>query len=162
MLRKLGLAPPVAFNDAMDRGNLLEDGVAQWLAKKFHLQYDEERSRCTFLHDSYDWALFNPDRITTCGRLVEIKTTNNRTQRYEWGEEGTNLVPLIYQAQVQWGMGILGMRESLLGVLAGAAEGRPKLHFAHYIIPFEEDVFNYLLKQGMMFHEEYIERKKNG
>ena len=162
MLSKLGITGPKGMSPAMARGNFLEDGVAQWLAHKLGLGYDEERSKGTYLHDEYDWALFNPDRLTTCGRLVEIKTTNNRTVKYEWGEEGTNLVPLTYQAQVQWGMGILGLTESFLGVLAGALEGRPNLHFAYYVIPFEEQVFEWELRQAKLFHEEYVERSQNG
>lgn len=161
MLQKLGLAPPVKLNAAMERGNILEDPVAQWLAGKFGLEYDEEGSKNTYLHDVHDWALFNPDRLTMDGRrLVEIKTTNNLTQRYDWGPAGSGLVPLNYEAQAHWGMGIMGIEETYFGVLAGAKEGRPDLHFTHYVVPFNEKVFAYLIGEAEKFYIEYLERSK--
>ena len=49
----------------------------------------------------------------------EIKTVNIFSSN-EWGEKGDEQVPAYYLAQSQWGMGITGSKQQMLGALFGA------------------------------------------
>lgn len=50
---------------------------------------------------------------------VEIKTVHPFAAG-EWGEEGSDDVPIHYAAQVQWGLGVTGRRFALVAALFGA------------------------------------------
>ena len=149
--RLTGALPPKPTSRAMARGNHLEDGIAGWLAADKGLFYDPDASRATYGHDRHDWAIYNPDRITTGGELVEIKTTHDRTTEAGWGRAGTDRIPLGYAAQVQWGMGILNLPMCWVAVLAGATNGRPCLDMAVYRVPADPDAFAFLLTKAERF-----------
>ena len=137
-------------SNAMLRGTLLEPGVAAWAEAKYGLTIDHDLDG-TYVHDDHDYALYNPDGITGDGLLLECKTTSNRCAEQGWGRAGTDQVPLTYAAQVQWGLGVLGLDRAVLVVLAGAHEGRPNLAFARYIIRRDPDLFAALLDQAAAF-----------
>lgn len=136
---------------AIARGHALEAAVADWLAAGKGLTYDPDASAATYLHDTIDWALFNPDRITTDGQLVEVKTCGDRNTDAGWGRAGTDKVPLYYATQVQWGLGILGMDRAILTVLHGATNGRPDLQRADYPIRFDPYAYQFLLRKARWF-----------
>lgn len=144
--RKAGLLPPQRLSKAMARGNYLEPAVAAWLADEAKVTYDDTY-RGTWVDDRDDWMLYNPDAVTTDGRLCEFKTTATRSAEHGWGRAGTADVPLTYAAQVQWGMGILGMTDCLFAVLSGA----PKFEFARYRVRFDRAIFTYLREQVTIF-----------
>lgn len=49
--------------------------------------------------------------------LIENKTTSNDSFYSEWGEEGTDRIPLSYQVQVQHNLYLTGLNKCLLGLL---------------------------------------------
>lgn len=149
--RMRGETAPKESSRAMRRGNYLEDGVARWLADDKGLTYDDAASAGTYCHDLHDWATYNPDRITTGGELVEIKTAHDRSEDNGWGRAGTDRIPLGYQAQVMWGMGILGLPRCWVACLAGATNGRPSLDMAVYRVTFDPDAFAHLLDRAERF-----------
>lgn len=148
---KRGEAEMPQENRAMRRGNYLEPAVAAWLADDQGLTYDP----------GYDgtwvdgWQLYNPDRVTTDKVLVEIKTTAVRDADHGWGRAGTDKVPLTYAAQVQWGLGILGLDRAILGVLSGS----PKFDLAVYRLIAKPDTFAYLTRQADIFRAEMAHRE---
>lgn len=159
MARLSGELAPKAKSRAMARGNFLEAGVADWLAAEKGLAYDLDASAATWAHDSIQWAIYNPDRITTGGDLVEIKTTNDRNEDAGWGRAGTDRVPLHYAAQCQWGMGILGLERCWLAVLAGATNGRPSLDMAVYRLTADPAAFAFMLAKAERFMSELNARE---
>lgn len=54
---------------------------------------------------------------------VEIKTVHPFAAR-EWGDDGSDEVPVHYAAQVQWGLGVTGRRFALCAALFGADDLR--------------------------------------
>lgn len=159
LARMAGEVPPKEYSRAMSRGHALEAAVADWLAADKGLTYDPDASAATYGHDDIEWAIFNPDRITTDGVLVEVKTTHERSDEAGWGRAGTDKVPLYYSAQVQWGMGIVGLDSCWLTVLYGAHNGRPKLDRADYRIRRDPAAFRFLLGKAERFIDELNSRK---
>ena len=144
------ITPP---SPAQLRGALLEPAVLAWGQAKHGYDYDSEMVG-SFTHPAFDWALVNPDAVTTDGELVECKTTGDRSTERGWGRAGTDAVPLTYAAQCQWGMGVLDLDVAHLLVLHGATNGRPDLAFSRYIIRRDKQLFNRLLAAGLTFHRE--------
>ena len=139
---------------AQVRGTAMEPGVLLWgtLAKGY--TYDEQASVATYLHDVYDWALYNPDALTIDDLLIEYKTTADRATEHGWGRAGTDQVPLYYRAQVAWGMAVLDLPETRLLCLHGATNGRPDLDVAEYRIKRDRQLEIKLLAHGKRFIEE--------
>jgi putative phage-type endonuclease len=141
--RKLGLIPRREGNANTERGHYLEEAVATWLADKSSLTYDYDASQGTYVHPELDWMAFNPDRLTTDSELVEIKTASTRDG---WGRQGTDAIPLTYQAQCHWGLHVLGLTICHVGVLFG-----DPFQFARYKVRYDPMAADYLIRQGEAF-----------
>jgi putative phage-type endonuclease len=148
---KLG-ATPDRNTPAMRRGRYLEPAIAAWYAGEHDVEYDAEYQG-TWVAEN-DWQLYNPDAVTTEGVLCEFKTTSVRDSEHGWGRAGGSKVPLAYAAQVQWGLGVLGLPEAVLVVLAGA----PKFDFAVYRMRFQPESFAYLTQRADQFRARIPER----
>ena len=161
--RKLGNLPEKALTPAMDRGNRLEEPVLLWLQDKLGLQIDRDAHKHTFVHDEHDWMVYNPDGIayTDDGTMIvlEAKTCSDRSTEFMWGRAGGQKFPTSYQAQVTWGMGIMGCKTAYLGVLRGAINGRPDLGFDKYLMHFDKTAFATLQAKGQEAFDEMTERK---
>ena len=136
---------------AQERGTALEPAVLAWVCAREGLDLDPVASAATYVHPDLDWALYNPDGIDRGGALIEIKTTADRCAERGWGKARTDQIPAHYAAQVQWGMGVLGLDRCVLGVLHGATNGRPDLDLAVYRIGFDADLFRLLTGFGRRF-----------
>jgi putative phage-type endonuclease len=80
------------------RGKLFEPVIRQI--------YSNETGRIvkvvpTIRSEKYPFMFASPDGYVDSGRYVEIKTARNRQ---EWGEPGTDEIPLAYMIQVQHGL----------------------------------------------------------
>jgi len=145
---------------AMERGTFLEAGVLALACHREGLTLDPAASAATYVHDEHPWALFNPDGIAVDGVLVEAKTTADRANDRGWGRAGNGSIPAHYEAQVQWGLGILGLDRCLLAVLHGATNGRPDLDVARYRITANPAAFAFLLRRGAAFLEDLNQAKE--
>ena len=145
---------------SMQRGHYVESAVLAYLCDTLNVTVDPEASAATYCADDDDRFSYNPDGITTDWGLLEAKSTSDRSIDEGWGRARTDLVPIGYQAQTQWGMGILGIPEGWLGVLAGAHNGRPDLHFAAYRIRFNPKAFSYMKSRAARFLEDLAAARK--
>ena len=149
---------------AMDRGNRLEAPIIDWLLARHDLTLDETDSTATWVDELDDRLLYNPDGIaaTADGELVllEAKTVADRCEPRGWGRAGTDLVPTHYQAQVMWGMGLLGITRAHVGVLHGATNGRPDLGFATYTITYDSTLFTFIKYHVLGFLTELNQAKE--
>jgi len=132
-------------NDAMEWGHRLEAPVAERYAEG-HPEYTVTGPREMKFHPEYprafasvDGLLLNPDDQTPVG-LLEVKTTSQL-----WSE-----VPLYYQAQVQWYMGIYGLPFCDVAVLA---QGR---HYSEFRVPFDERWFKVAVISAETWWERHI------
>ena len=143
--RKRGLAPPIEMNEAMEVGLILEDYVLS--------RYEREEGETIgakqvfFRHPDYDFLGSTIDGLIMkdgrAVRIVEAKTTRD----YKWDE-----VPLRYEAQVQWQMGVSGIGEADLTVLH-----RPDLQLKTYRLQFNPTIFNVLLDRAVDFWMGFVE-----
>jgi len=154
MQRKVGLLPRQEITDAMLRGKLCEDAVLAWLDQKHGLNATVQHPG-TFVHPANNRWLYNPDGIRTNADgdliLLEAKTVSDRSVDSGWGRAGSDKIPIYYQCQVMWGMGILGLDVCHVGVLHGATNGRPDLGFATYTVAFKQELFDLLAERADVF-----------
>lgn len=150
--QKRGETPPQPDTPATTRGRYLEAAVAEWVEDLEGVTYNRDYEG-TFVHDEHDWALFNPDRVTHDGRLMEAKTAAAKDPEKGWGRAGTDQIPLTYQAQCMWGMGILGLDDCIIGVCFGQP-----FEFRRYRMRFNPRVFDHLRSVGERFITD-LERK---
>lgn len=93
---KLGLSEEEEENEAMYMGNKLEPVVADIYAEKTGKRLCEKP---TLFHPDFSYLLANVDRmIEEDHAVLEIKTTSSFKKK-EWGEEGTDKMPLSYLVQ---------------------------------------------------------------
>ena len=143
------------------RGTHLEAGVLAWATAVHGYEYDPVASVATHVHPVYDWALYNPDAVTTDGLLIEVKTTTDRATDKGWGRAGTDAIPLYYRAQVVHGMAVMDLPETRLLCLHGATNGRPDLDIAEYRIKRDRQLEIKLLTAGRAFAAELAAARKD-
>lgn len=85
------------------------------------------------------WQYATPDSIAYDGgggtdplAVVEAKTAGSRA---EWGEPGTDQIPVHYRTQVQWQMDVLGVTTAYVPVWFGTT-------YAEYVVEYDQaDVY---------------------
>lgn len=145
--RKTGLAGPVEVNEAMQVGLVLEGYILQRYAREENCQIAAQQ---VFIqHPDYDFLGATLDGLVFADgnpiRIVEAKTTRD----YKWDE-----VPLRYEAQVQWQMGISGIYEADLTVLH-----RPDLQLKTYRMLFNPAIYDALVDKAVQFWYDHVETK---
>lgn len=102
------LVPEGEPSEAMLWGVRLEDVVRRHYADETGRKI-WHREHCLFRHPELPFHCsldgIAIDRKTKASRILEIKTA---WAAKDWGEEGSDDIPLSYVAGVQWSMGILG------------------------------------------------------
>ena len=117
--RKLGLIPEIETTPAMDRGNFLEAGMREWLAKDTGLVIDESS---TLVHRDHPLVIATPDGIAydngQAVAAVELKSPGPRTcGDWEDPSERQDGIPTYYMPQVIWEMAVLGLDQCIVGAL---------------------------------------------
>ncbi|WP_438479158.1 YqaJ viral recombinase family protein [Streptomyces asiaticus] len=121
--RKKSLVGPVEQSDVMEWGHRLEDAIVG----KYAEEHPEQTvvPAATYHAPGRPWWIVNPDRlaINPDGSIDVVEAKNQRVAE-EWGEPGTNQVPIWYRCQVGWYCGALAARRARLAVLIGGSEYR--------------------------------------
>lgn len=110
--RKLGLIEAEPDNPATSLGRHLEP----WIADQWQERHPELGMHATGTWRSTvrPWQVCNPDRlITEAGgestiSVLEVKSSGSYD---EWGDDGSDQVPLHYRTQVLWQLDTLGLTE---------------------------------------------------
>jgi len=93
---KVGESEGQSDNDAMAYGRLMESVIRQW--------YSNETGRVVvvpdtkLIHPKYPFICASLDGIADMKRIVEIKTTRSGS---DWGEPGSDEIPVYYRLQVE-------------------------------------------------------------
>jgi putative phage-type endonuclease len=132
---------------AIQSGNLLEGAVLDFA----EIHVGKLRRNQFRVHPHIRWASATMDAI--CLDLedtgVEAKTTGNSDQ---WGDEGTDQIPIYYLAQVQWQMYVTGYTRIYVPVLMPDFALRFKL----YVVDRDEELIASIVKRCSQFWEEHV------
>ncbi len=137
------MRPDIGDKEFIHFGNVLEDVVA----REFMLRTGKtvHRKRGTVTHPKYDFMLANIDRRVVGERaLLECKTSSAWLQQ-EWGEIGSDDVPLYYLTQGIHYMEVLGYSRCYFAVLIGGNE------FRWYVVDRDTDVAKALIEKESEF-----------
>lgn len=147
----------------LERGRFLEDGVARWYAHRGGWPSPSVLNEPgTLRHPREPLAICTPDRLVPfdgpshepgVSRLLSIKVPGPHV-REQWGEPGTDDVPLPYLLQLQWEFGIVGEHFSLDPVahLAAPIDGDLRV----YAIRRDPEIFASLLDRVKAFWREHV------
>lgn len=137
--RKRGMIGPVEQTPEMLWGQLLEPVVAEHFATE-HPDVSV-RVAPSFVHGARDYQTAAPDRLVFASRGARrpIRIYEGKTARIgdDWGEPGTDEIPVYYRAQVLWYLDCLALPEADVAVLIGGSDYREYLVRA---APDEADV----------------------
>lgn len=139
---------------AMRRGHYAEPYLRAWLAGEKGIELDDSRYG-TYHGD--DYAVINPDGISTEGVLVEMKCHRRRD---DFGRAGTDRVPAKHLAQVTWACGWLGLDRWVLAVHATKPGlDWPDFDDALYKGRFRLDFFRFLQREARLFWDDMQAQK---
>jgi putative phage-type endonuclease len=126
--QKLGILPDQVDSAVMERGRVLEPYVVEKFAAAHPELIVLGDGRGLWQHDERPWQMATPDRLlhqrpvggdghhawTPPVALLETKTASDMS---DWGEQGTDEIPVHYRCQVLWQMGVLGISRAYVAVL---------------------------------------------
>lgn len=170
---KTGKSEPEPTSESAHFGTILEDIVAKEFSARLGMKVQRVNAQ---LQGSEDWMLANIDRgivnrdiagrvflkegRLTTDAILECKTASaystdlwGETQEYEIkaGQVVTeHQIPLYYETQVQWYMGITGVPVCYLAVLIGGND------FRIYKIDFNYQAFEKIKEKCEFFWKEYV------
>ena len=98
-----------------------------------------------FVLKNQDLSLFGADGTLNAKKLLECKTANHYSQS-DWGEPGTDAIPLPYLCQCLWYLGITNLPEIDVAVLLGGSDLR--IYTITRDIELESLMFERLLSFG--------------
>ena len=141
-------------------GSFAEEFVASEYARAtgFALLHDES----IYIHPTYPFMSAHIDRFVlgdaignemgnTASRLLECKTANPFS-RGDWGEPGTDQVPMSYLSQCIWYMAITGIEQCDLAVLFGNSD------FRIYEIVRDLELEALVIEKALHFWNEHVLR----
>jgi len=134
-------------------GSFAEEFVAREYSRAtgFELLHDES----IYLHTEHSFMSAHIDRFVLQGgaspptRILECKTANPFSSG-DWGEVGSDEVPLSYLCQCIWYMGITGIDKTDLAVLFGNSD------FRIYEITRDLELESVILQKAKLFWNECV------
>lgn len=158
-LEKVGRAEPEKPNKlrmrAMDRGKKLEPYVLDMVVDKLREQGNEVEIIATnqrYTHPDYPFLsceidfelLFNGEHING-----DCKTVTGFARK-EWGEEGTDEVPIHYTAQFMHGLGLTGRKRCCVAALIGLDD------VAIYWVEEDLDTIKAMQEKAIAFWQNHV------
>lgn len=119
-LDKVGDAPPLADSEAMYWGRELEGAILRRYMRDTGRELQTVQR--TYRSELHPFMTATPDAVGA-DRLVEVKTAGMRSAD-QWGEPGTDAVPVQYLVQVTHQMIVTGHQLADLAVLIGGQDYR--------------------------------------
>ena len=148
-----GLIPPSPENEAMRRGNMLENAILDWwLADNPDALEISRQPWCTLPDEP--WAAATPDMLVYADRAraltsdIEIVDAKTAATDDDWGRPGTDEAPAYYIASSMWQ---LAMRPDAARVRLAALFGRP-FTLREYVIERDDEMCGALIDRCRAFH----------
>jgi len=132
--------------DAIRSGNLLEVSVLDFAQDKVgKIKRNQFR-----VHPELKWASATMDGVLVGkNEGVEAKTTSKTD---DWGDEGTDQIPLTYLAQTQWQMYVTGFDRVWVPVLMPDFV----LKFKLYVVERDQDIIDSMVQTCTVFWESNV------
>jgi len=162
-LEKTGQATQRKDSLPLRFGQYAEEFVAQEYAKSTGQIVIEHPEAFTYLDHPYlvghidrfvllnEKPLFNQQEKLVATKLLECKTANPFTQA-QWGEAGSDEVPMPYLVQCLWYLMLTGCETADLAVLFSNAD------FRIYTIKKDREVEALLLDKALNFWQEHVQK----
>jgi putative phage-type endonuclease len=115
-----------------EMGVLLEPGIRTWAARELNRTILPNRK---IVDPKHPFLVANVDGELDAKTGIEIKTMDFST-RDQWGEPGTDEVPIDYLIQTNWYCGIAGWERC---VVVRFDRGTTKIEY--YQVPFDKELF---------------------
>ena len=137
--RMAGLIPPEPEDDQKRRGHYLEPAIRAWFADQHH--YHSVETTGTWVNEERPWQAASPDALVLyrdpkepdvpviTDALAEFKTSH---EDWDWGQPGTDDIPVHYRCQVMWQMDCTGVHTCYVAVLTR------HLEFVEYVVHWNE------------------------
>jgi putative phage-type endonuclease len=104
-----------------------------------------------FVMDQTNLPLLRDDGALNAKKLLECKTANHYSQS-EWGETGTDAIPLPYLCQCLWYLGITNLSEIDVAVLLGGSD------LGIYTITRDSELETLLFEKAVHFWTEHVQK----
>jgi putative phage-type endonuclease len=146
-LEKIGEieTPDISDRDAVYWGTVLEDVVASEYSRRTDRKV--RRVNRTLVHPDHPWMVGHIDRdLVGLPGILECKTTNDWAYRSdEWGDHGSDQVPVQYLLQTMHYLAVTGAEFCDLAVLAGGQR------FGIYTIRRDEELIAQMIEAEEAF-----------
>lgn len=115
----------------MEWGTRLEDAIAA----KFVDAHPEAQvlPGGLYRHPEHEWMLATPDRIVVTEDGTEVLECKTATSDDDWGDEGTDEVPVYYRPQVMQQLDVMGLQRARIAVLIRGSIYR------EYVVDFDAE-----------------------
>ena len=130
-------------NARMEWGSRLESVVLAKYAEDLPQPHDVCSPCPQYISEQFPWMACTPDALRL-DRVVEVKTAGINAAR-EWGETGTDAVPLQYLLQTTHQMIVTGRRLADIPVLIGGSDYRV------YTVAYDEELAALLIERERHF-----------
>ena len=104
-----------------------------------------------FVLEKKELPLFHSDGGLNAKKLLECKTANHYSQS-DWGEPGTDAIPLPYLCQCLWYLGITNLPEIDVAVLLGGSDLRI------YTITRDVELESLIFEKAAFFWTEHVQK----
>jgi putative phage-type endonuclease len=149
--RMAGLIPPDDDNDQKRRGHYLEPAIRAWFADQ-HPNWHVFTTG-TWVHDERPWQAASPDALVYTeasaddGATQELRVAEFKSAHEDddWGEPGSDDIPVGYRCQVMWQMDVLGVEVCHVVALTR------HLEFVEYVVHYDEAEAELLREAGSDF-----------
>ena len=101
-------------------GHYLEEYVCERFAERYPEYFQLGNGQHLYSHPDYPWRLATPDRVLTeseDGEPVAVLEAKTSASYEDWGEEGTDEIPVRYRSQVIWQMHVLELELAYVACL---------------------------------------------
>lgn len=138
-------------SEAMHFGNVLEDVVANEFTRRTGMKV--QRRNKVYRHERHPELIGNIDRKIV-GRQAGLECkTSSAWMADQWGEPGTDQIPVPYILQCVHYMNVTGLREWYVAALIGGND------FRWYTIPFNEDMSEYVVEKCVEFWNDHVKKQ---
>lgn len=140
-----GEVPNEEATKVQARGHYLEPAILAWWRDQ-HPDYHDHVDQPTFTLS--DWAVATPDAscLTHADDLVIVEAKSARDMD-EWGDPGTDVIPVEYLTQCYWQLHLSGALACFVPVIG------PYLDFYEYIVEPDPDIGSDLEKRMRVFYD---------